>query len=65
MADRFYQVALGGDMVNDVTEAGATNPAAVVEIRVTYDAIGMNRMQAIKGIEACVQYINQDTFPPV
>lgn len=65
MADRFYQVAVGGDMHNDVVEAGSTSAGSPVEVRVTYDATGMNKTQAIKALEAVIQYITQDTFPPV
>ena len=65
MADRFYQVQIGGDMHNDVTEAGASTPAVPVELRVTYDATGANKVQILKALEAIQQYITQDTWPPV
>lgn len=65
MADRYYIVAVGGDMHNDVTEGGAATPASPFEFRMTYDATGVNKVQAIKALEAIVQYVTQDTFPPV
>lgn len=65
MADRFYQVPIGGDMHNDVTEAAATSAGVPVELRVTYDATGANKVQILKALEAIKQYIAADTFPPI
>lgn len=65
MADRFYQVAVGGDMPTDVVEAGATSAGSPVELRVTYDATGINKMQVLKALKALEHYITTDTFPPV
>lgn len=65
MADRFYQVQIGGDMPGDVTEAAATSAGVPVELRVTYDATGANKVQILKAIDALKQYITTDTWPPV
>lgn len=65
MADRYYAVALGGDLPENVTEGAAATPAAFVDVRLTYDASGASREQAIKAINAVRDYILQDAFPPV
>ncbi len=65
MADRFYQVAVGGDMRTDVVEAGSTSAGSPHEFRWTYDATGANKMQALKALDAIKQYITTDTAPPV
>lgn len=64
MADRYYNVALGGDMKEDVAE-GAADTSAFVAVRITYDATGANKLQALKALDAVREYITQDTFPPV
>ena len=64
MADRFYNVALGGDMKENVAE-GAADTSAFVAVRITYDATGANKLQALKALDAVRDYITQDTFPPV
>ena len=65
MADRFYQVAVGGDMVTDVVEAGTTSAGSPFEFRWTYDATGANKMQALKALDAIKQDITTGRFPPV
>lgn len=65
MADRFYQGLVGSDMSNKVTESAASVPAAPFEFRMTYDATGVNKLQALKALDAMRDYITQDTFPPV
>lgn len=64
MATRYYGVNVGGDMPTDVSEAGSTT-SRPVELVLTYDATGMNKMQALKALEAIQNYISQDTWPPV
>lgn len=64
MATRYYGVNIGGDMVDDVSEAGSTTSRSV-ELAVVYDATGANKVQVLKAIEAIMQYIIQDTYPPV
>lgn len=63
MADRYYGAPIGADMATDVTEAGSTTSAAV-ELRVTYDATGANKMEVLKALGAIEQAITQDTWPP-
>lgn len=65
MADRYYAVSLGGDTAGDVTEGAAATPAAFVDVRITYDATGASKLEAIKALDAAKAYILQDTFPPV
>lgn len=65
MADRFYQVAVGGDMHSDVVEAGSTSAGSPHEFRWTYDATGANKVQALKALDAIKQYILMDNSPPV
>lgn len=65
MADRYYQVNMGGDMHNDVTEAGASAGAVPFEFRATYDATGNSKVNALKALDAIKQYIIADTWPPV
>lgn len=65
MADRYYQVGIGGNMKEDVTEAGASSAGVPFELRITYDATGANKMQALKALSAMTDYITQDTWPPV
>jgi hypothetical protein len=64
MADRFYNVALGGDQREDVAE-GAADTSAFVAVRVTYDATGANKVEALKALRATIDYISHDSFPPV
>lgn len=63
MADRYYGVALGGELPVDVTEAGTTTSAAI-ELRVTYDASGASRQLVLNAVEAIRNYLIQDTWPP-
>jgi hypothetical protein len=64
MADRWYNVPLGGDLAENVAE-GAADTAQYVAVRVTYDATGNSKEQAVKAINAAVMAILQDTWPPV
>lgn len=63
MADRWLNVPLGGDLPINVTE-GAADTADFVAVRVTYDATGNSKEQAIKAINATVMYLLQDNWPP-
>ena len=65
MANRFYAVTLGGSMPANVVEGAAANPAAFVDVRVTYDATNASRQQAINAVEAVWGYLAQDNWPPV
>lgn len=64
MAERYYNVPLGGDIATDVAE-GAADTAQYVAVRVTYDATGNSKEQTVKAIGAVVMAILQDTWPPV
>lgn len=64
MTDRWYNVALGGDLPQDVTE-GASDTAAFAAVRLTYDATYASKEQALKALEAVKGYILQDSWPPV
>lgn len=64
MADRWYNVPLGGDLPENVAE-GATDTAQYVGVRVTYDATGNNKLEAVKALNAVIGAILQDTWPPV
>lgn len=65
MADRYYAVALGGDLPENVTEGAAATPSAFVDVRLTYDATGASKEQAVKALNAVIGYILQDNYPPV
>jgi len=63
MADRFYQAEFGDTKV-DVVEAAATDAAADVEVRITYDATNNSRQAALLALDAIKQRIVEDTWPP-
>lgn len=65
MADRYYAVELGGDIAQNVTEGAAATPAAFVDVRVTYDATGNSKLEAVKAIDAVRMKILEDSWPPV
>lgn len=64
MADRYYTAIVGADTPTDVTEGAAATPANFIDVRMTYDAIGASKMEAIKALDAIRDYITQDNFPP-
>lgn len=64
MADRWYNVALGGDIPQDVAENGS-DASLFAAVRITYDATGASKEQAVKALTAVIGYILQDNFPPV
>lgn len=63
MADRYYNVPLGGTMAEDVTEGGA-DTSQYVAVRVTYDATGNSKQNTILALEAAIQYLIGDSWPP-
>ena len=63
MADRYFNVPLGGGLKTDVTEAGSDSSAFAC-FRVTYDATGNSKVQALRAIEAIKQAIEVETWPP-
>lgn len=65
MADRFFSGVLGVNMPGGVVETPASTPGSPFEFRVTYDATGVQKLDAIKFLEAAIGYIQGDTWPPV
>lgn len=65
MADRFYSGEFGATMKTEITETATTTAAADVELRVTYDASNASKQGVIMALEAIMQKIVEDTFPPV
>lgn len=68
MTNRSYQLQLGGDRLEDVTETTASaigTGGVVVEANLHFDATGMGKLAAIKGLQAIIEYITRDTYPPV
>lgn len=63
MADRFYSASLGKDKTA-VAETGVSTGAASVEVRITYDATGMTKGEALKLLEQIENRITEDTWPP-
>lgn len=64
MADRFFSVNLGEQNEAGVTEGGSSTSGDAIEVRVTYDATGMNKQAVLLGLDAIKRYILRDTFPP-
>lgn len=64
MADRFWSLSLG-QKKQDIAETGSTTAAAHFEVRVTYDATGVTKQEALKALELLEYRITQDTWPPV
>ena len=64
MATRYYGVNVGGDMPTDVVESGSTT-SRTVELAVVYDATGANKMIVLNALEAIMNYIVTDNWPPV
>lgn len=52
-------------MTNEVTEAGSSDSAKDVELRVTYDAANASKQALLDAVNAIKQAILEDTFPPV
>ena len=63
MADRYYNVPLGGQLAQDVAE-GAADTSQYVAVRVTYDATGNSKELTLLALGAAMQAITQDTWPP-
>jgi hypothetical protein len=63
MANRFWSVNLGGDKTS-VAETSTTTSGAAVEVRITYDATGLNKQAALLALEQIKSVIVQDTWPP-
>lgn len=52
-------------MKTEVTEAGSSDAAKDVEIRITYDAANNSKQAALMAIEAIRQAVMEDDWPPV
>lgn len=63
MADRYYGIALGGELPYEVTEGGSAT-AAFAELRVTYDAAGASKQILLNALDAIRYAVIQDTWPP-
>jgi hypothetical protein len=63
MTDRFYSVALGDKTPSAVTEGAATSSEAI-ELRVEYDATGVDKRSVLVGLDIIKARILQDTWPP-
>ncbi len=64
MTDRYYSVVLGEHIPSLVTEGASSTAGDAVEVRVTFDATGMDKQRALLGLDAIKQYILQDAWPP-
>jgi hypothetical protein len=62
VADRYYNVPLGGGMVGDVTEGGS-DTSAYAAFRVTYTATGNSKVETLKALSAIMDYVTKDVFP--
>lgn len=65
MTDRYYAAAFGTTSPGQVVEGAAATPASPFEFRLTYDATGMTKHDAVKGLRAIQYFITRDTWPPV
>lgn len=63
MTDRFYSVVLGEHTPSLVTE-GASTSSEAIELRVEFDATGMDKNSVLRGIDAIKHYILEDAWPP-
>ncbi len=63
MADRFYSVVLGEQMVSMVTE-GASTSSEAIELRVN-DSVYTNKLQVILGLEAIANYLKTTETSPI
>lgn len=63
MTDRFYSASLGQDKTA-VVETATTTAGASVEVRITYDATGLTKGEALKLLEQIEYRITEDTWPP-
>lgn len=63
MADRFYGVAVGGQLSTDVAEAASTTSAAV-EVRIS-DTAYSNKLQVMIALAAIMQYLETKETTPI
>ena len=65
MASRFYSVPINGTDAASVTKLSVATPGAFVDVRITFDATGNSKFNAIKAVEAVAQALVQKNWPPV
>ena len=65
MAERYWSLSLGENIPSAVTEGAASDPAEAIELRVTYDASGVDKRSVIVALDVLKARILQDTWPPV
>lgn len=63
MTNRYYSISLGQGKVA-VAETASTTAGAHVEVRITYDATGVTKGEAMKMLEHLEARIYEDTWPP-
>lgn len=63
MADRFYSVVKGEQMVHEVTEGAATSSEAI-ELRVS-DTIYTTKLDVILGLKAIIGYLETTETSPI
>ncbi len=63
MADRFYGVAIGGRLPQDVTEQGSTTSAAV-ELRIS-DTAYTSKLLVLNALEAIETYLQTKETEPI
>ncbi len=63
MADRYYGVAIGGRLPQDVTEAGTTTSAAV-ELRIS-DSAYASKLLVLNALEAIETYLQTKETEPI
>lgn len=64
MASRFYGANFGASTPKDVTEAGS-GTGLNVDVQIVYDATANGRLQAIRALNAILDYLKaKETWPP-
>ena len=63
MADRFYGVAVGGQLPVNVTEAASTTSAAI-ELRIS-DSAYASKLRALAALEAIKAYLETKETSPI
>lgn len=63
MADRFYGVAVGGQLATDVTEAASTNSTAI-ELRVA-DSAYSNKQAVRAAVKAILMHLDTVETDPI
>ena len=64
MADKFWTGVLGTNLVGKVVKGAAATPANPFDVRITYDATGVAKGDAVKFLRATIDQIVADTWPP-